>query len=698
MATSFGVPVVVIAGAGTGKTRAITHRIAFGSVTGAYNPRAVLAVTFTTRAAGELRTRLQGLGVSGVQARTFHSAALRQAQYFWPRAYGSPLPAVSDDRLGMVAEAAHGLRRKSDPAMLRDLLTEVSWAKVSNVVAADYPALAAAGGREVAGLGPDQVGMVLARYEQVKATRRVIDFDDILLCAAALLGEHPAIAEEVRGTYRHLVVDEYQDVSPVQEALLGRWLGSSGDLCVVGDPAQTIHSFAGATPQFLTGFSRRFPTALAIRLVRNYRSTPQVVGLANSVSARVPIDAGVSLRSQQPPGTEPELRAWASEADEAAGVVRWIGALVADGVPLREIAVLYRVHAQSPLLESALAEAGIPFSVRGGEGFFDRAEVRRAVEALQQRAGRDPEASASLAAREVLATLGWTESPPSGQGRARERWESWSALLALADDLAAENPGASLAHVVVHVNARAERLHPPQGAAVTLSTLHAAKGLEWDAVALIGVQEGTLPIALATRPEQIAEEGRLLYVGLTRARRHLLVSWARSRRSGGASRRPSRFLDGLQGRGRAVDRVPRGASRVRQPRDTALTAPCRVCALPLRSGAERKLKRHRNCEPGYDEGTFRRLTDWRRDEAGRRSLPPFCIFTDATLMAIAEQRPEDEAGLRAVPGVGRAKCEQYAAAVLTLLDGGTADAGGSVSEAGQVVPQDLREAGADVKL
>ena len=662
VATSFGVPVGVIAGAGTGKTRAITHRIAYGVHTGAYQARAVLAVTFTTRAAGELRTRLRALGAQGVAARTFHSAALRQAQYFWPRAYRTQLPPVSEARLPLVAEAARRLRLNVEPPVVRDLLTEISWAKVSNVSAGDYAELATAAGREVAGLEADWVGRVVGRYEQVKADRGVIDFDDILLCTTALLSDHPGIAEEIRSTYQHLVVDEYQDVSPVQQTLLELWRGGSDDLCVVGDPAQTIHSFAGASPDYLTGFTTRFPQARLIRLVRDYRSSPQIVELANTVSVRARIAGTVKLESQCEPGPPPRLVETQTEADEAQAVVAWLRERHAAGVPWRQMAVLYRVHAQSPLFETALTEAGIGFSIRGGDGFFERPEVRQAIGALGKAAQRDPSADAVGSCREVLERLGWTATAPAGQGRVRERWESLAALLGLAEDLVSGRVVADLAALAAELQQRATAEHAPVGEGVALSTLHAAKGLEWEAVAVVGVQEGTLPRSLAATAEQVAEEGRLFYVGVTRARRYLLLTWSRSRRGGGP-RQASRFLDGFSTAAPAPEPLPVPRTR----RGTAQTASCRVCDRPLSSGAERKLGRHLDCTPAYDEQVLTRLTQWRAQRAAERSVPVFVVFTDATLMAIAEAMPADDAALRQIPGVGPAKTGLYGSQVLELI-------------------------------
>jgi len=660
-ATSLEGPVVVLAGAGTGKTRAMTHRLAYGVATGAFDPTAVLALTFTTRAAGELRGRLRALGVPTVQARTFHSAALRQAQYFWPQVHGVDLPPVADQRLGLVADALRREGLTPDTGLLRDLASEISWAKVSNVAPADYADLAEARGRGVASLRPDEVGRVLARYEAVKAGRGVIDFDDILLCTAALLAGFGEVAREVRRQYRHFVVDEYQDVSPLQQALLDLWRGDGEELCVVGDPAQTIHSFAGAQASFLTGFTARHPRATVVELVRDYRSTPQVVALANRVMRGH--GPGVELRAQRPDGPEPEFAAAASEAAEAAAVAAWLQRLHGAGVPHREMAVLYRIHAQSPVLEAALADAGIPFVTRGSEGFFERAEVRtalRAFAAAARTASGEPPAEQF---RVVLAGLGFSSEPPAGAGTARERWESWAALAALADDFAAAHPDATAGGLAEELDHRARVQHAPAGQGVTLSTLHAAKGLEWDAVAIVGAHEGSLPFVLANGPEEVAEERRLLYVGLTRAREHLRLSWSVTRNGGGARRGPSRFLDGIV----APAPPPAPGARKRSGRRSALASACRVCGRGLTSGAERKLGRHEGCESSYDEATWEALRAWRKAEAGRASVPAFVVFTDATLMAIAEGRPATLQQLGTVSGVGAVKLERYGAAVLAVL-------------------------------
>jgi DNA helicase-2/ATP-dependent DNA helicase PcrA len=510
-----------------------------------------------------------------------------------------------------------------------------------------------------------EITALYAGYEDLKVRKNQFDFEDLLLHATALLETEPAVALQVRDQYRYFVVDEYQDVNPAQQRLLDAWLGDRDDLCVVGDPEQTIYSFAGASPEYLTGFATRYPKATVVRLVRDYRSTPQVVALANRLS-------GGALVAQLSPGPVPVVDSYTDEVAEAAAVATKISRLIADGTPASEVAVLFRINAQSETFEQALAEAGVPYVLRGGERFFERPEVREAVFLLRGagRAEQPDEGTLADAVRGVLAAVGFGPVPPSGSGVARDRWESLAALVRLAEERVGETQGeaVSLSAFVADLEERASLQHAPVVDGVTLASLHAAKGLEWDAVFLVGLVDGTLPIVYAETTAQVDEERRLLYVGITRARRHLALSWAAARSPGGrATRRPSRFLDDLRD-ATTGGSVPPGASRsplaAKAGRDRVER--CRVCQKLLTSGAARKLGRCTDCPGSVDEELFERLRSWRLERSRELKQPAFCVFTDATLTRIAEVRPQTTQELATIGGVGPAKLTAYAAEVLEL--------------------------------
>ncbi len=683
-------PVCVLAGAGSGKTRAITHRIAHGVLSGTYAPAQVLAVTFTTRAAGEMRGRLRALGAGGVSARTFHSAALRQVRYFWPRVHGSELPALVDSKLPLVAEAAARIRLGVDRTILRDLASEIEWSKVSNVDADRYVAAAARARRSVTGVDPATVARVITGYAQVCTDRGRIDLEDVLLLTCALLADEPRVAATVRSQYRHLVVDEYQDVSPLQQRLLDLWLGDRADVCVVGDPGQTIYSFAGASPRYLLEFPARYPGATVVRLERNYRSTPEVLAVANRVLAQGSTRAAdgtrvprLLLRAQSPSGPGVEFTGFPDGVAEATSVAREIAALVRGAedagrapVAAREIAVLYRVNAMSAEFEQALDDAGVPYVLRGAERFFDREEVRRAVTLVRGTArawaagtlaepARDGDGPGLVErVRDVLRSAGWSPEDPPGAGRARERWESLAALAALASDTAALSPAATLVEFVEELDARIESAHAPTADGVTLSSLHSAKGLEWDVVFLVGAHEGGLPLSFAETPEEVEEERRLLYVGATRARRLLRLSWSATRTPGGRGRRSaSRFLDGIRP---ADPEDPAGARGAPGGRRRPGSAHCRVCNAPLTAPADITVGRCVGCPSAYDESLFETLREWRSGTAREQKVPAYVVLTDATLQVLAERRPTSERELVGVPGIGAVKVTRYGADLLRL--------------------------------
>lgn len=664
----------MLAGAGTGKTRAITHRIAYAVHSGVQQPQRVLAVTFTARAAGEMRSRLRGLGVQGVQARTFHAAALRQLHFFWPQAVGGAAPEVLSQKAPAVAEAAGRLRMQFDRTAIRDLAGEIEWAKVNLLTPQSYAAAARTAGRDPAGVDLTAMARLFEAYDDVKQTRGVIDFEDVLLLTVGMLEDRDDIARAVRQQYRHFVVDEYQDVNALQQRLLDLWVGERDDLTVVGDPAQTIYSFTGASPRHLVEFPTRHPGARVVRLVRNYRSSPQIVRLANLVvgsGVEAARTGAVQLRAEGAPGPEPVLTSHPDDPAEAADVARRIRLLIDAGRPAAEIAVLFRTNGQSEAFESALADADVPYLVRGGERFFARKEVRDAI-LLLRGAARSDDGDKPLGelTRDVITGAGWSPEPPASGGAVRERWESLAALASLADDLATSVPGARLPQLVAELERRAAEQHAPAVQGVTLASLHAAKGLEWDHVFVVGCSDGLLPISMAEGPAAVEEERRLLYVGLTRARRELSISWAEARTPGArAMRRPSRFLSpASEVLGQGVRSTARPASTKRTAK-VARIVHCSGCGDELATAAQRKTGRCDSCPPSYDEATFERLRTWRLAVARDQGVPAYVVFTDATLTAIAERAPSDDSGLAAISGVGARKLALYGANVLRVVAG-----------------------------
>jgi DNA helicase-2/ATP-dependent DNA helicase PcrA len=517
-------PVCVIAGAGTGKTKAITHRIAYGAAIGTMNPQRVLALTFTARAAGEMRARLRSLGVPTVAARTIHSAALKQLIHFWPEVFGGRTPDLLTTKTAFLKEAISraglvGQIGNSSRDLLRDIASEIEWAKVSQIHWEDY--IEESKGRsERARINTGQVAQVYAAYESLKRQERTIDFEDVLLLTTAMLEEVREVREKVQDQYRFFTVDEYQDVSPLQQRLINAWLGNRQEICVVGDPAQTIYSFAGATPTFLMNFSNRFPEAQIIRLTTGYRSTPEITFAANSILRSGSMGQEIVAVSEH--GVHPLVTEYKDESAEISGVVKEIGNLISEGVAPQDIAVLARTNAQLNAISQQCLVANVPFQVRNNERFFERSDVRDFLKGVRQASVIPSPNTSWLDELRTLAQPFITSSTTDGI----------TALLHLAYELdgdVAFSPK-SLRSYLREIEERAEQNNPPVMPVTTLATLHAAKGLEWDHVFLIGVSEGTLP----TSEGAVAEERRLFYVGITRARRSLVLSYRP---------RASRFLD-----------------------------------------------------------------------------------------------------------------------------------------------------------
>jgi DNA helicase-2/ATP-dependent DNA helicase PcrA len=579
-------PVCILAGAGSGKTTTITHRIAHQVATGAFRAPQILAVTFTDKAATEMRTRLERLGVTGVRASTFHSAALAQLRYFRPDAVGRILPS----KALVLRHLANALPAPYKFRAAGDLATEIEWAHNRRIPPERY--LGSLDGHTPP-IPPDLMHRVYLRYEEKKHAEGLMDFEDLLERAIELYDDERTAAE-FRERYTAFTVDEYQDVNLLQQTLLDRWLGPRDDLCVVGDDYQSIYGFTGATPQYLLAFRER---AQVFRLEDNYRSTPAVLAVANRL---VPKLGGAEkvLRATRPDGPEPEVRPFATADAESAYLVECIRAAHR---PLEEIAILCRTHARLADFEALLQEAGIPSQ---GAALLTREAARRLLRAL------DDAAPAAERVRAVALDLGWLPSRPRDEKlgeREETRQSDLDRLVRLAEQV-----GGTGAEFRIELEQRFGE-HGDVRRGVHLLTYHGAKGLEFEVVLLPRVEEKELPHKQARTPVEIAEERRLLYVGLTRAKSVLAVTWVR---------KPSRFLVELTGGSRPAEERPEG---------------------------------------------FEALKAWRLARARAEEIPAYLVFHNSTLAEIAGRRPQSLAELAAVPGVGPAKLERYGDEVLATL-------------------------------
>jgi DNA helicase-2/ATP-dependent DNA helicase PcrA len=509
VATAVRGPVCVIAGAGTGKTRAITHRLAYAVDIGVVDPQRILALTFTARAAGEMRTRLRALGVPSVAARTFHAAALKQLMYFWPQVLGGRFPALLTTKTGFLGEAINraNVSATKSNSVLRDVAGEIEWAKVIGLAPDEYIKAVDDYSRPIRisnnKVDATQIAKVYEAYESLKKQERAIDFEDVLLLTVGMLEEERDVRDRIRDQYRYFTVDEYQDVSPLQQRLLDLWLGKRDDICVVGDPAQTIYSFAGATPAFLLNFTSKYPGAEVIRLTSGYRSTPEIINTANTILRSASL--GHELDAVNDHGEKPKAQGFISEKEEAEALVNFIKDDLANKIHSYDIAILARTNAQLETFESALNAAGIENQIRNAERFFNRTEVREILKAIRS--------ASVLSEGDWLADLR-DAMKPFGES------EYVRAFMQLAREL--ENEGlTSLRAFLRELEDRAEQNNPPTLPGVALATLHAAKGLEWKKVYLAGVSAEILPWG----SQPVDEERRLFYVGVTRAQESLVISY-----------------------------------------------------------------------------------------------------------------------------------------------------------------------------
>jgi DNA helicase-2/ATP-dependent DNA helicase PcrA len=647
-------PLAIIAGAGSGKTRVISHRAAYAIETGVVAPDRILLVTFTDKAAHEMVERLARLGHRGVMAKTFHAHALAQLRTFWPARHdGAPLPTILESNLRLLYPIARRLPGGYAFTQARDLADAISWAKVRRI----RPERWLADGGDRAPIPAELFARAYADYERVTVRTGVIDFDDMLVATVELLETDPDAAALVRSRKTWFSVDEYQDTNPLAERLLELWLGESRDLAVVGDPDQTIYTFTGATPALLLGFERRHPGARVVALVENYRSSPQILALANRLVASSPRG---ELRPTEPPGPEPAIRRYIDDEAERGAIVGAIRRLLGQGIEPGEMAILVRVNAQLPELEQALTRAGVAFRIRG-QRFFERREVKEARRLLASSAASDTGSTGGALARSVRKLfeqrLGLGVDVDVAGDEGRERQASLELILAIVDDQAKANPGLGVAAVIAELDRRDAEEASGSSEGVNLLTYHRAKGLEWDAVFLPALEEGLLPIRQAKEPDAIDEERRLLYVGITRARRHLELSWA-ARRTGQAgkegTRKPSRFLDALEGE--------RGRARARAREASSPGVARRIAALEPLNGSSSA----GDADAG-ERALLQALQRWRRDRARQDAVPAYVVAHDAMLFAIAEARPKSISALARVKGMGPAKLDRYGTDILEIV-------------------------------
>ena len=624
-------PLAIIAGAGSGKTRVISRRAAYAIETDAAPADQILLVTFTDKAANEMVERMAALGHPGVMARTFHAAALAQLRHFWPSRHdGAPLPSILDSKLRMLVPLVRHLPGGYSFTPAKDVADTIEWAKVRRIKPEDW----IRAGEDRTSIPADLFARLYRDYERAKVRAGVIDFEDMLVKTVELLEEDAEAAALVRSRKRWFSVDEYQDTNALSERLLELWLGESRDLAVVGDPDQTIYTFTGATPDFLLGFDRRHPGSRTVTLADNYRSSPQILALANRLVAGGPRG---ELKATQPEGPAPAIGRYADPEAEVAGLLAWLRAVAAAGVAPSETAILVRVNAQLPPIEDALTRAAIGFTVRG-QRFFDRREIREAAILLRREAPVETGAALVAAIERLLVErMGLDDVAADAGQEGRERAASLELLLGIVEDLAAADPELTIGAVLAEIDRRRAGEAEAATDGVNLLTYHRAKGLEWDAVYLPALDEGTLPIRQAKTAEEVAEERRLMYVGITRARRYLAIS--------SSSRKPSRFLaemDPVRPAARRAAPGGRGSVRVLPG------APIATAAAP-------------------DEALLDALRRWRRERAAADAVPAYVVFHDTTLAEIADVRPRTLPALRRVKGMGPAKLERYGGEILAVI-------------------------------
>ncbi len=637
-------PLAILAGAGSGKTRVLTRRIAHRVATGAIDPQRTLSVTFTRKAASELRTRLRGLGLrDNITTGTFHSLAYAQLRERWAEKGVRP-PDMLDRKFAMIAKL---LGRRANTSMILDTLHELEWITARNLSLERYPHEIDRLDRKPP-IATADIIQTAKRYAEEKRNQRVIDFDDLLSLAIRDIEADPEYASVIHWRHRHLFVDEFQDVNPLQFRLLKAWIGPEPDLCVVGDPNQAIYAWNGADSWYLRKFTQHFPNAGVIKLGHNYRSTPEIIAAGHSVLPK-PDREAEPPQTDRPTGPAPAITICDDDAAEAITVARAVRDHAGPGISWSQQAVLVRTNAQVAIIASAFERARIPHRVRGRSNLIDQPEIKVLLRLLRESTGElisvIPDIRAAVDETAV-------ENEGAETAAEAERQRNREALLQLTIDHAASFPTANGYDFAGWLRASAAREGLDVGAnAVDILTFHAAKGLEWNIVHLAGIESGYVPIAQANGPAALSEERRLLHVGLTRARDEVLITWAARRTFGERTSRRQRspYLDHVDG----TDKAP-------------------VLKLEEESGKARG-RRHLNSiraeykdsEP--DSPLYLELKKWRSDTAREQGVPAYIVFNNRTMAALAAAHPTTHDELLEVAGLGAAKIEKYGDELLALM-------------------------------
>ncbi|MGI8777364.1 MAG: ATP-dependent DNA helicase UvrD2, partial [Acidimicrobiales bacterium] len=681
-------PLCILAGAGSGKTRILTRRIAHRCRHDSADPRHVLALTFTRKAAGELALRVRQLGLRDrVAAGTFHAIAYGQLRSLWADR-GVRAPTLLESKVRILGRLVP--RNPAKPEMVFDAASEIEWATARLVKPAGYAEAAERAGRRPP-VSPEAMTRIFERYEEEKARRRLVDFDDLLgLCREALTNDAEFAAAQ-RWRFRHLFVDEFQDVNPAQQRLIEGWRGGRPDLCVVGDPDQAIYAWNGADPSYLTRFAARLAGATVVHLDRNYRSSPQILAVANAVLDTRRAPGALDLQPTLAAGAIPDVIAFPTDADEAGGVARALRRHHGAGRPWSEQAVLARTRAQLVNFEEALRAAGVPCRLRGAASFLARPEVAEAVADLRRRPPDSPLAAAvadlRLAARALdpagtgtaggVGALEASGDEPASGDPAAERRASLQELVRMMGEHLALDPRAPVGGFLTWLTAALRGDNPEAGGdAVTLSTFHAAKGLEWPVVFLTGLEQGLVPVGRAATPEARAEERRLFYVAITRAQRQLHCSWAERRRFGAhtMARSPSPWLATVEvvveSLGVSGSAVAGGTTDWREHLDRSrarVRGPAGIRSLGSAGSARARHRVGVDVGERADPVMLAALRSWRAGAARAAGVPAFVVLHDATLAVVAEARPGDRSALLALPGVGPVKVDRYGEALLAVV-------------------------------